>query len=313
MNLDQLTVFESVAQLGSLSKAAKTGQIAQSLISRKLTQLEHEWGDRLFHRTGRGVVLTDFGRRIQPHVHLLLEQASRLRDEVKNAAGVPTGTVHVGMLQSLSHEVVAALFPDISAVAPAVRLHITEGLSGQLDAQLLSGQLDLVIVNRYGSLSSDEEQLGQVESFVVGHPEAPLLSGRSVDFRDLDGVPLVLPTPPNALRAILEQTARQHGIRLNAVLEVDSLSTRHAIAMSGGAFTISSFLAVDREVAAGKLQALKLVNPSISRTVTLSVSKQHPLSRAGHLVASRVRHLVPALISDGVDRANSHAEVSNLA
>jgi len=55
MNFDQRLVFDLVAQHGSLSRAAKISHQAQSLISRKLAQLEQDWGDRLFHRTGRGV------------------------------------------------------------------------------------------------------------------------------------------------------------------------------------------------------------------------------------------------------------------
>lgn len=307
MNIEQLTVFELVAQLGSLSKAAKTGGIAQSLISRKITQLENEWGDRLFHRTGRGVVLTEFGQRIQPHVQVLLSLVNQLRDEVKNAAGVPTGTVRVGMLPSLSREVVASLFRDIKTAAPAVRLQIIEGLSGHLDAQLASGRLDMAIINRYGSiLGNEEEILGQVESFVVGRAGASLLKGKSVDFRDLEGVPLVLPTAPNGLRTVMEHNAHHQGIRLDVALEVDSLSTLRTIAMSGDAFTISSFLTVDKEVAEGRLQARELVNPGICRTIVLSVTKQHPLSRAGSVVMSRLRHLVPALINEGIARSKIH-------
>ena len=68
MNLKQLRTFTLVANLGSLSRAGKALDIAQSLVSRHLAQLESEWGDRLFERTGRGVVLTDFGRRVQPEI-----------------------------------------------------------------------------------------------------------------------------------------------------------------------------------------------------------------------------------------------------
>jgi DNA-binding transcriptional LysR family regulator len=309
MNLEQLKAFELVARLGSFSKAAKTAGLAQSLMSRKLSQLEEEWGDRLFHRTGRGVVLTEFGQRIQPHVQILLAQADRLGDEVKNAAGVPTGTVHLGILPSLAREVVALLFSDMKATAPAVRLQITEGLSGQLDAQLASGRLDMVIVNRYGSsLGSEEELLGKVDSFVVGRPGASLLQGKTVDFRELAGVPLVLPAAPNGLRTFLEQVARQQGIHLDVALEVNSVATMRTVAMSGDAFTISSFPNVEKEVAGGNLQALMLVNPGICRTIALSVTKQHPLSRAGRLVQSRLRQLVPALINDGIAVAKIHLD-----
>jgi 2-phosphoglycerate kinase len=57
------------------------------------------------------------------------------------------------------------------------------------------------------------------------------------------------------------------------------------------------------------LQALKLVNPGISRTITLCVTKQHPLSLAARLVVARVRHLVPAFINEGIAKAKAHTDV----
>ncbi len=307
MTLDQLETFELVAQLGSLSQAAKVSEVAQPLISRKLAQIESEWGDRLFHRTGRGVSLTDFGRRIRPHVQSLLAQARRLEDEVKNAAGVPTGIVCIGLLPSLSREFVNSIFSDIRAVAPAVRLQIIEGLSGQLDELLVSGRLDLAILNRYSKEADpSEDVLGQVESFVVGKPDSPLLKKQSVSFKDLRNVPLVLPAAPNGLRAVLEQNARANGFQLNVVLEVGSLSTMRKIATNGDAYTISPFLAVDKEVMAGTLKAVRLINPSISRTITLSISKQHPISLAARLVVQRVKKLIPNLIDEGIAKAEKH-------
>lgn len=298
MNLEQLEVFDLVAQLGSLSKAAKTNDTAQSLVSRKVAQLESEWGDRLFHRTGRGVVLSDFGRRIHPHVQLLLGQADRLREEVKDAAGVPTGTVHIGVLPSMSRQFVTSLYSHIKIGAPAVRLHITDGFSGQLDEQLVSGRLDMAVINRYGtSRIGGEEILGSVETFVVGPPGSSFLQGDTMHFRDLDGIPLVLPTAPNGLRTVLEQIARQKGIRLDIVLEVDTLSAMKDVALSGSAFTILPFLAVDQEIAEGKLRAVRLTSPGIPRTIALSVTKQRPLSRAGRFVLSQVRQLVPDLLN----------------
>ncbi|MGT2492814.1 LysR family transcriptional regulator [Cupriavidus basilensis] len=114
-------------------RAAKATGVAQSLVSRSIGQLEAEWGDRLFERTGRGVVLSEFGRRVFPQVQLLLAQSVRLQDEVKDAAGVPSGVVHVGVLPSMARRVVTQMFEDTQARAPGVLLHISEGFSGQLD------------------------------------------------------------------------------------------------------------------------------------------------------------------------------------
>lgn len=78
MNLKQLQTFVLVADLGSLSRAATAMDMAPSLVSRQIGQLEGEWGDRLFERTGRGMALSDFGRRMLGEAKLVLDQVQRL-------------------------------------------------------------------------------------------------------------------------------------------------------------------------------------------------------------------------------------------
>ncbi len=74
MKLKQLDTFLRVADMKSLSRAALASDMAQSLVSRQIAMLEAEWGRRLFDRTGRGMALSDFGRRIYPEVQRVVEQ-----------------------------------------------------------------------------------------------------------------------------------------------------------------------------------------------------------------------------------------------
>lgn len=123
MNLKPLTTFCLVAELGSLSRAATTAGMAQSLVSRHIAQLEAQWGDRLFVRTGRGMALSAFGRQMQPEVKRVLEQVSHLDTLAREAAGVVAGTVHVGVLPSMARQLLPLLFADLRERAPLVRLH----------------------------------------------------------------------------------------------------------------------------------------------------------------------------------------------
>uniref|UniRef100_Q470A9 Regulatory protein, LysR:LysR, substrate-binding protein n=1 Tax=Cupriavidus pinatubonensis (strain JMP 134 / LMG 1197) TaxID=264198 RepID=Q470A9_CUPPJ len=294
VNLKQLETVALVAELGSLSRAARALGTAQSLVSRAIAQIEAEWGDRLFERTGRGVVLSEFGTRIFPEIELLLAQSARLHDEVRNAAGVPVGMVRIGVLPSMTRRLIPALFADLRDTAPGVRLRVAEGFSGQLDEQLDSGHLDLAVINRYGpSPRQNEDVLATVANYLVSAPGHPLTAGPAVDFRRLDGVPLVLPPAPNGLRLILDQHARQQGVALDVALEVESLNAMKEVALSGHALTILPQLAVDDEVGAGRLAAAEIVKPQLPRAISLGVTQHHPLSRAARVVLSRLHDLVP--------------------
>jgi DNA-binding transcriptional LysR family regulator len=280
MNLKQLETFLVVAELGSISRAAQALGVAQSLVSRNLTQLEEEWGDRLFERTGRGVMLTEFGRRVQPEVALLLNQAERLEVAVKESAGALSGTVHIGLLPSLAPQLLPLLFADISEKAPAVKLHVAEGFSGTLDEQLGNGRLDMIVVNRYGPAQGrHEDVLGIVDTFLVGDPRHDVFRSQAIAFRKLAGLRLVLPAAPNGLRAMLDHVAMKE------------------VAASGGAFTILPELAVREEQRTGRLAAARIERPAIKRTIALGFTRQRPLSKAARFVGARLRELATGLLA----------------
>jgi len=297
MNLKQLQSFVHVAEHGSLARAAAATDLAESLISRHIAALEGDWGDRLFERTGRGMALSDFGRRMLPEVRTALERVERLGEVAHESAGVPTGTVHVGVLPSLSPQLLPLLFADLRADAPGVSLHVTEGFSGNLDEQMANGRLDIAVINRYGpSAARAEEVLGAAETWLVGRPGSALLSDGTLAFKSLAGVPLVLPAVPNGLRVMLDQLARRQGVRLDVVMSVDSSGGMKDVARSGHACTLLPLMAVQEELARGSLAAARVVKPGIRRTIVLALTTQRPLSRAARHVASRIRVLAPPLV-----------------
>jgi DNA-binding transcriptional LysR family regulator len=297
VNLKQLQSFARVAEHGSLARAAAATDQAESLISRQIGALEGEWGDRLFERTGRGMALSDFGRRMLPEVRAALQQVGRLDDVARESAGVPTGTVHIGVLPSLARQLLPLLFADLRVSAPAVALHAAEGFSGNLDEQLAGGRLDLALINRYGaSVARGEEVLGTAETYLIGKAGSALLTKAAVPFKMLARLPLVLPSVPNGLRTTLDHLSRKHGVQLQIVMEVDSSGSMKDVALSGYAYTLLPLMAVKEEMGSKKLAAAKVVKPTIRRTIALALTTQRPLSRAARHVAARIRVLAPRLV-----------------
>ena len=95
MNLKQLEYFVQVAELGSFSKAALVLDIAQPALSRQVRSLETELRQQLFLRNGRGVALTDAGKRLFDHSVAVLQLVEQDRDAVSGPSGdlggVPSG------------------------------------------------------------------------------------------------------------------------------------------------------------------------------------------------------------------------------
>lgn len=295
--MKQLHSFLHVAQQGSLARASAATDLAESLISRHIAALESAWGDRLFERTGRGMALSEFGRRMLPEVRAALGQIERLEEIARESAGVAAGTVHVGVLPSLAPQLLPLLFADLRDGAPGITLHAVEGFSGSLDEQLAGGRLDVAVINRYGTVRTGrEEVLGTAETCLVGKAGRPLLAQGTVSLKALSGLPLVLPALPNGLRQVLDQLARRQGVRLDIVMEVDSAGSMKDVALSGYAYTLLPRMAVREELQRGSLDAATVVKPGIRRTIVLADTTQRPLSRAARHVTARIRALAPALV-----------------
>src|SRR5262245_56097333 len=86
MDLRRLRTFVTVAELGTVSKAALRLHVTQPALSRQISDLQQELGFRLFDRVGRGLVLTAEGeqflrdcRSVLNHVDSLGERADLLR------------------------------------------------------------------------------------------------------------------------------------------------------------------------------------------------------------------------------------------
>ncbi|QJW83760.1 LysR family transcriptional regulator [Ramlibacter terrae] len=106
-------LFVQVADAGSVTAAALALDMQQSVVSRHIARLEAEAGTRLFRRTGRGVVLTEFGEQVYPRVKALLRDAEQLADDMRTSRGVPAGDVRFGLLPSTVPVLAGALFTAV--------------------------------------------------------------------------------------------------------------------------------------------------------------------------------------------------------
>jgi LysR family transcriptional regulator, nitrogen assimilation regulatory protein len=300
LDLGRLRLFVQVAELGSLTKAAVMLDTAQPAISRQIGQIEREWGGRLFHRTGRGVALTELGERILPRAKALLAQAGELAEDIKGTAGVPSGDVRIGVLPSLSQPLISQLFRRTRASFPKVRLHIFEGSTGQIEEWLASDRIDIAIRYRYGrSLPRGELALAAVDTCLIGGAGDPVTRSPTVRFARLDRLPLVLPGPPNALRVLLDQTAKRLRISLAVVMEADSLPLQTEAAAENQCYTILPVHAVHAALQAGRVQASRIVSPGIARTIALGTTTQRPLNAGGREAVKLVREIVSEMVGTG--------------
>ena len=97
MDLKQLEYFTQVAEMGSFTRAAAFLQVAQPALSRQVRALEVELRQTLLDRNGRGVTLTEAGKRLLAHARGILQQVRRARDDLEDQRGAATGRLAIAL------------------------------------------------------------------------------------------------------------------------------------------------------------------------------------------------------------------------
>lgn len=225
MDLKQLEYFVHVAELGSFTRASAFLRVAQPALSRQIRSLEVELRQTLFERNGRGVTLTEAGKRLLAHGRGILQQVERARQDMEDGRGAVSGHLSVGMPPSVSRALTAPLVAAFRARFPKATLTVVEGLSAYMLEWLQIGRIDCAVVyNVTPSPAIDllpvlDEALYLVAARLPGQP----LVGPPMPLAELEGVELVMPSRPHSIRMLLEGALVAEGRKPRVGIEVESV------------------------------------------------------------------------------------------
>ncbi|SEL65629.1 LysR family transcriptional regulator, nitrogen assimilation regulatory protein [Roseateles sp. YR242] len=222
MNLTQLETFVHVAEHGSFSKAALVLGVAQPALSRQVRALETELHETLLLRNGRGVQLTEAGRRLLQHGQDILNLVSHAKEDLRAQRSEPVGQITIAMPPTLARVHTLALIRAFQQDMPQARLAIMEGFSVHLTEWLLTGRTDLALVYNPEPVPALEILPLRKERLCLVSPknEAPT---KPPTLKQLSRYPLVMPQRGHIFRTLMEQAAAMAGVQLEVQWEVSSV------------------------------------------------------------------------------------------
>lgn len=146
MTLNELRFVVAVAQERHFRRASERCFVSQPALSLAIQKLEDELGLKIFERSRREVTLTAPGAAIVEQAQRVLEEAERLRELARQGRDPLTGPLRVGVIHSVGPYLLPDLIPALRKVAPRMPLEVEENVTAQLDAQLRTGRLDVIVV-----------------------------------------------------------------------------------------------------------------------------------------------------------------------
>ena len=237
MDLRRLRTFVTVAEQGSVSKAALRLHISQPGLSRQLQELQHELGIRLFDRVGRRLVLTPEGRQllatsrdVLSHVNALSEQAQSLR---RGDAGPLTVAASAIQIESA----ISTFLPRYADRYPNVQLKLIESPGNNTLAMLERGDIHVgVALLDAGEADKRGFAILPVQPLrlmAACHPSFPLPRGSSIEISRLASHPLFMWDASFTARKQWDTICRLAGVTPNLLLESRAEHTKLALAEAG--------------------------------------------------------------------------------
>jgi LysR family transcriptional regulator, nitrogen assimilation regulatory protein len=276
MNLKQLEYFVQVAELGSFSKAAVVLDIAQPALSRQVRSLETELHQQLFLRNGRGVTLTDAGKRLFDHSVAVLQLMAHAREDLGASRDEPVGRVTIGLPPSMGRQLTLPLIDRFKKELPAARLAIVEGLSTHIVEWVTTGRIDIGLVYNPEAQPGLEitpllqEQLGLVSHAPRGKRKRAALP--PLPMKELSRYPLIVPERVHAMRRLLDTQAALAGIKLDIAWEVSSVPSIIDLVCAGYGYAVLTASGVAASARSGELVTRRLVDPTPVSVLCLAIS-----------------------------------------
>jgi LysR family transcriptional regulator, nitrogen assimilation regulatory protein len=299
MQFRQLRYFVKIVEAGSFSRASATIHVAQPALSQQIAELEERLGFKLLNRSARGVSATAAGEVLFREASSILHQLDQLPTIARSQSGELEGVVSAGIASSLAPVLIGALIRDAKTKLPKVKLKISDGDSETLETSVDASNLDLAIVYEDELASRfSREPLFRQRLCLVGTQPFFLKHKTSISPQEIAKLPLVLPSLPNARRALIERVFAVHDLSPNVVAEADSVSSELLTVKTGIAHTLLPVTNRKGLVREGFVEPLP-IEAEMYLTCSIISSSDFPLSRASEAVRKLMVDFIETELQEG--------------
>jgi DNA-binding transcriptional LysR family regulator len=255
ISLKQLSVFDAIAQTGSVSKAADKVNLSQSAASMSLAELESHLGAPLFHRHGKRLSLNDYGRWLQPKAHQLLIQAQEIEQSSEQEA--LQGSLKIGASSTIGNYLVPTHIAAFVKENPKVNIALEIANTEQIVAGMQSMSFDIGLIEG----PSHAPQLNTTvwkkdELCIFCSAEHPLAQKKQINEKDLNEAEWILRELGSGTREIFSLATKDALLNPSVILELGNSEAVKLAVKTGLGLGCLSTLAIADDLEAETLVKL---------------------------------------------------------
>lgn len=252
MTQRELIYVKTIADEGSISKAAQKLYVTQPSLSHCVQRIEESLGAKLFVRSATGLTLTYVGERYYSVATEILRIYNDFELEVGEISSLRTGRLTIGMTTYLATWLLPLILPDFRKQYPNISIVLEEKSSTELEAELIARHLDFAVMHSFANSTHQEKSsisfypISRSEFVLVAPKGSPLEKYAKpdpagglpmLDLKYVKDQPFVLVDQGRRIRQISDHILWQAGITPEVVLTTVSYETAHRLACRGVGLT----------------------------------------------------------------------------
>ena len=300
MNIRDLKYVVAVADHCHFGRAAEACHVGQPTLSAQIRKLEQQLGASLFERTKRSVRVTPLGEEIVAKARALIALAEEIEETARARRNPLSGPLRLGMIPTLGPYLTPILLPSLRHGLPELQLSLAETVTEQLEARLLTGELDAAILATAPGDPRLEEIALFEEPFWIALPKGhPLQDREEIALADLESEELLLLEDGHCLSdQVLSFCGQAFSRSPRASTRHTSLMTVTALVGAGVGVTLVPALSLAGSwVTDSGVLLRKEASRTASRTVRLVFRASFPRRQLIDKLADIICAMVPDTVS----------------
>jgi len=273
------SVFISVAENLSFSKAANDLHISQPAITRHIKELEERYKTTLFERKGNKIYLTTAGEKVYHAFKKISQQYRNLDFEIGQLHHNFSGEFKLGASSTISQYVIPKIIASFHKRYPQIQIYLLNGNSFEMENLLLDNKIDLALVENQSTQSGVQyTNFLDDELIIVTGKNSVYAKHDTISLQDLTQIPIVLREQGSGTLEVIQHTLKKQNIhfeQLNTLIHLGSTESIKNFLQDFDGLAIVSEKAVQNELYLQTLVKIKIVGFSISRKFRIAYKQGH--------------------------------------
>lgn len=284
MDVRDLQVFLAVAARLNFTRAGEDVHLSQPSVSVRIRRLEEELGVKLFEQIGKRMALTEAGQLLVPYARRVVAALDDARYAVEELQGLERGTLKIGASTTPGMYLVPKIIARFKRQYPKIEMRLEIKDTRQIEEEIIRNEFDFGFVGGH-LIGAEVEVVTWLtdEIVLVAPPGHTLTQKKQIRIRDLKSEQFISREQGSATRAAVDNKLRVSGLQLETVMEMNNPEAVKKAVQSGLGVAFISRFAVETELKAKTLVAVRVKDLSLNRELKIVHRKEKHLSRAAQV------------------------------